>query len=370
MIYKLNTNVVPSISVPEIFQAKGKSWINFGSNNTYPQLITELYNKSSINRTCINAKATAIFGNGLKTDAEKDLYILNRINDFESWNDVFEKAILDYTIYGGFALNIIWTRDGTKIHSIKHIPFGDVRSGEFEGNKVKKYYYSSNWNNFKKHKPIEYNTFDKTLANQFPSQIFYYYDYNPGSRYYPLPEYSGSLSDIHIDIETSTLHLANLQNGLVPSMVINFHEGVPTPEAQREIYANITNEFAGVDKTGKFLMTFSSSKESAPEILPLEAANDDFYLNLDARTKASILSGHRITSPLLLGIYAGGNGFSSNSDEIINAWGVFKATVINPTTRMLLKPMNMLMRNYGYEIELSVDPLNILEVAETQEAIN
>jgi len=245
----------------------------------------------------------------------------------------------------------------------------DVRAGNFgETGDISKYYYSSNWVNVRKHKVIEYHTFDPSMAKEFPSQILYHFEYNPGSRYYPLPIYNGSIVDIQVDIETSKFHFLNLANGLAPSLLINFHEGVPSPEAQNDLYKKIEDKFSGVEGH-KLMITFSNDKESAPEIIPLEATtNDDYYLNLDARTKASILSGHQIVSPLLIGIKDSGTGFSSNSDEMLTAWSLWKTLVLSPALKSLLKPMNILMSLYGYpSIELIVEPLNILDSNKTQE---
>ena len=68
---------------------KGKI-VYYGQQNDFPSSIIELYNKSSINATCVNAIRDGIVGGGLTTENEE---LLNRANrDGESWNDVLIRA--------------------------------------------------------------------------------------------------------------------------------------------------------------------------------------------------------------------------------------------------------------------------------------
>jgi hypothetical protein len=372
--YKFNTvgqdnqtNMVPNPTIPLIFKVRGYPWESYGQGNDYPSFITELYAKSAINRRALQAKILGVFGEGLRTVDPSMDYVLGRANDGdggppESWNDVFEKIVTDYEIYGGFACNVIWNATGDRIHSFYHIPFPAIRSGEIDvkTDKVEKYYYSSNWNNFRKFRPIEYQAFDPNCAIDYPSQMMYFFDYNPQSQYYPIPSYSGSLQDITIDIEVSNFHLSNLANGLNPSLFISFRNGTPSIENQKQIYDSLTANFSGTQNTGRFFCSFSDGPEQAPEVTPITSANDDYYVNLETRITSRILTGHGITSPLLLGLYhQGGSGLGSNKDEILVSYESFKNTVLRPDIKALLKPMDKLMYYHGYNTKLYIEPLKL-----------
>jgi len=363
MIYEFNTNRVPDPTLPNVFRVKNYKWMSFGNDNLYPQYISELYSKSAINRTAIVSKKLNVLGEGLETVDPELQYVLNRANDEETWDEVFEKAVLDFELYDGYALNVVWNRTGEKIHSIYHIPFQDIRLGDYEEDDVIRWcYYSSNWAKFKKHKPIAYHMYDPSCAQEYPSQIYYFKTYDPNNRYYPIPSYSGGCSDIEIDIEVSTLHLSNLANGLNPSLWINFNNGSPDPEQMRDVYESIASGFSGVENTGKFFATFSDSKEMAPEVIPIESANDDYYLNLEQRITSRILTAHRITSPLLLGLYhEGGGGLGSNKNEILVAFEHFQRTVIQPNQQKMLKGFNKMLANYGYDTTLKIKPYELFK---------
>lgn len=372
--YKFNTigqdnqtNMVPNPTIPLIFKVRGYPWESYGTGNDYPSFITELYAKSAINRRALQAKILGVFGEGLRTVDPSLEYVLGRANDGdggppESWNDVFEKIVTDYEIYGGFAVNVIWNSTGDRIHSFYHMPFSSIRSGEIDvkTDKVENYYYSSNWNNFRKFRPIEYKAFDPDCAIDYPSQIMYFFDYNPQSQYYPIPSYSGSLQDITIDIEVSNFHLSNLANGLNPSLFISFKNGTPSIENQKQIYDSLTANFAGTSNTGRFFCSFSDGPDQAPEVTPITSANDTYYVQLEERITTRILTGHGITSPLLLGLYhQGGSGLGSNKDEILVSYESFKNTVLRPDIKALLKPMDKLMFYHGYNTKLYIEPLKL-----------
>ena len=99
---------------------KGKI-VYYGVRNDFPTYIIELYNKSSIHGTAVNAITDGIVGQGLTTEDESVLDIANR--DGESWNDVFKKVALDRALFGGFALEVIWSNDRTRITDVYHIDF-------------------------------------------------------------------------------------------------------------------------------------------------------------------------------------------------------------------------------------------------------
>jgi hypothetical protein len=376
-IYKFSLEV-PDPTLPRIYEKRGQSWVSFGDRNLYPnELITPLYNASAMNRSCINSKHIYTCGEGLKTESEELNYILKRANtDRETWNDIFSRFALDYIIYGGAALNVIWSADGSTITDLYNLDFNDIRSGHLdeETDKVEFYYYSADWTKYKKHlyKPKAIKAFDPAQADIHPNQILYFKDYNPSQKYYPLPSYSGSLTDIQLDVSIASFHYYNLQNGLNPSLFIQMFNGIPSPEERQDIYQELASSFSGVEGAGKFFLSFANDKESGAEITPIQGANDDYYTGLEQRISSRILTGHRITSPLLLGIKdIGGQGLGNNANEILTASQHFSQTVIKPIQKKMLAVFDKLIYFYGYETELHIEPLNLfnedgVEIGETE----
>ena len=107
-----------------------------------------------------------IYGEGL--DLIGDEYINQK---GETIDEIFEKITLDYTLFQGYALNVIWNKEGTQISEMYHLPFANVRSGKKnEEDEVEEYYYSSDWSNLRKYKEMPYRAFDVT-DNKAGSEI-------------------------------------------------------------------------------------------------------------------------------------------------------------------------------------------------------
>ena len=235
-----------------------------------------------------------------------------------------------------------------------------MRSGKpDEDDRVHSYYYSSDWSQIRKYKPVEYKSFDPTdNKKDNASQIYYCKDYNPGQEIYPLPAYIGGVNDIQLDARVSRFHNANISNGLAPSMFVQFRNGIPNPEERRDIYREIEDTFSGEENAGRFFLAFSEPGKEL-QVTPIENANDDYYLTLEQRITSRILTAHRITSPLLLGIKDGA-GFSSNADEIVTSYSHFMNTVVRPKQTKIINTYGYILKLAGFNVKLEVEPVPMI----------
>ena len=354
-LYSIKGSKFEALDLPVIQEQRGKDYIKFGVDNLFPQQLIELYDSSAMNHTCIDAIQDGIYGEGI---VEYGGEYIN--TDGETIDNVFEKISLDYTLFGGYALNLIWNKEGTRIAEIYHLPFANVRSGKpDEEDRVHSYYYSSDWSQIRKYKPVEYKSFDPTdNKKDNASQIYYCKDYNPGQEIYPLPAYIGGVNDIQLDARVSRFHNANISNGLAPSMFVQFRNGIPNPEERRDIYREIEDTFSGEENAGRFFLAFSEPGKEL-QVTPFENANDDYYLTLEQRITSRILTAHRITSPLLLGIKDGA-GFSSNADEIVTSYSHFMNTVVRPKQTKILNTYGYILKLAGFNVKLEVEPVPMI----------
>ena len=345
-------------AIPVIKEIRNKDYMYYGLDNLFPQRLIELYDSSAIHHTAAQAVKDGIFGEGI--DLIGDEYINTQ---GETIDDIFEKITLDYTLYQGYALNVIWNREGTAIAEIYHLPFANVRSGKKnEEDEVDEYYYSSDWSNLRKYKEMPYRAFDPTdNKSDNGSQIFYFFSYTPGNDVYPLPSYVAALNDITLDHKVARFHVNNISNGLAPSLFIKMRNGIPTPEGRREVYKEIEDTFAGEENAGRFFLSFTDA-DTAPEIEPITAANDSYYLTLEERITSRILTAWRITSPALLGI-KDASGFNSVADEIKIAYAHFEGTVIAPKRKKITNSFGYILKLAGYNVSINVIPNEIIENA-------
>jgi hypothetical protein len=94
-----------AIPLPTFKEVRGKDWIAYGEDNLWPQKMIELYQSSAIHNTAIRAKKDGVCGDGIIAYGDT---IVNTMN--ETLDEVFAKATIDYLLYGGFSLNVIWNR--------------------------------------------------------------------------------------------------------------------------------------------------------------------------------------------------------------------------------------------------------------------
>ena len=355
-LYSLKSGNFKAIEIPVMKESRGKDWIAYGKSNLYPQELIELYDSSAMHHTCVEAIRDGIYGEGILTYGDE--YVNQK---GETLNDIFEKIALDYTLFQGYVLNVIWNKEGTGIAEMYHLPFSDVRSGKMDDEgTVNEYFYSIDWTNTKKNPPVPYKAFDTTdNKKDNSSQIFYVFGYNPGNYVYPVPAYIGGLNDISLDCEVSKFHTNNISNSLQPSMFIKFRGGVPNPEERNDIYREIERTFTGPDNAGKFFLSFSDA-ENAMEVQEISSGGDTYYITLEERISSRILTAHRITSPLLLGV-KDSSGFSSNADEIIVAYGHFEGIVIEPKRKKIIDSLSFVMKLMGYNVKLQVIPSTIVK---------
>jgi capsid portal protein len=357
-LYSLVGHQFAAPALPVIKEIRNKDYMYYGEDNLFPQKLIEMYDSSAMHHTCAQAVKDGIYGEGI--DLIGDEYINQK---GETIDEIFERITLDYTLYQGYALNVIWNREGTQISEIYHLPFANVRSGKKnEEDEVEEYYYSSDWSNLRKYKEIPYRAFDVTdNKGESASQIYYCFNYTPGNEVYPLPSYVGGLNDVMLDIKVARFHVNNISNGLAPSLFIKMRNGIPTPEARREIYRELEETFSGEENSGRFFLSFTDN-DTAPEIEPIDAANSDFYVTLEERITSRILTSWRITSPLLLGIKDSA-GFSSNAEEIKVSYAHFEGTVIEPKRKKITNSFGYMLKLAGYNVNIKVIPNRIIEDA-------
>ena len=120
------------------------------------------------------------------------------------------------------------------------------------------------------------------------------------------------------------------------------------------------------------LLTFNDGKDTTPEIVPLDTNNaSESYQFLSKEVVNKVLSGHRVTSPLLFGIRTEGGGFGSNADEIRDSYSLFNNTVIIPFQNILLEGLNKIFKVNDIDLDLYFETLKPadfidLEVTKTQ----
>ena len=269
---------------------------------------------------------------------------MDRANSNESLHEVLKKVAFDFKLQGAFALNVVWSKDRTQIAEIYHVDVSKIRCAKPDQfGKTKGYYISADWSNTRTNKPYyvpAFNPNDRTSANQ----IMYAGLYSPNMNSYYTPDWVSCANWALIDGRVSEFHLNNISSGFSGSFMVNFSNGIPTQEERFQIEQSLTDKFTGQNNAGKFILTFSDDKTRTPEIQAISPSDlDKQYIALQELLTQNILSGHRVTSPMLMGIKSD-TGLGNNADELNSAANFYLNTTIKGFQDQIVKQLRKIFK--------------------------
>ena len=352
--------------VPDFKEQRGKNWIQFGTEgewkNRYPEYLLDLYRRSAKHHAIVNSKKDYVVGQGWTVDGEGlNTFQLGKLeqfvrhpNQYENLDDILEKIALDYELYNGFALEVVYDQLNEKIAAIYHADFARYRSNE-DGTC---YYYSEDWS---KHNPEVEKIDAFNWQNPEGKQLLYVKGYSPGCKYYPLPTYLGSTGYIELDIEIQNYHISAVQNNFVGSSIISFFNGEPSAEEQEEIERQIKQKFTGTDNAGSIVLNFADSKDRGVEIQHLSGSDDDKRFEILNKTvQREIYAGHQVTDPALFGIKE--DGIFTSRNQLVDSFELFQNTYVNNRQQFIERVFNELAALQGFEGRLLIkdtEPISI-----------
>lgn len=352
---------------PQVVESKREDWVTYGESNSYFNFLIDRYKNSTTNNAIINNISRLIYGRGLfALDANR------KPNEYAQMMSLFNQDCLrklsfELKALGQCAIQVHYDKSHTKILKAYHIPVQLLapekcnKDGEIEA-----YYYSDNWEDTKKYAPKRISAFG--FSND-EIEILYIKPYSLGMKYFSYVDYQGALSYALLEEEVSNYLINEVQNSFSGTKIVNFSNGVPTPEMQDEISQQVLGKLTG-SKGRKVIVSFNDNKENATTVedIPLNDA-PEHYTYLSEECLRKIMLGHNVTSPLLFGI-ASGNGFSSNADELKNSAILFDNMVIKPFQDLLIANLDRILAFNGISLKLAFRTLQPLEFTDVENAQN
>jgi hypothetical protein len=352
---------------PEVVESKREDWVTYGENNDYFNFLIDRYKNSTTNNAIINNISRLIYGRGLfALDANK------KPNEYAQMmalfnQDCLRKLAFELKALGQCAIQIHYDKAHKKILKAYHIPVQLLapekcnKDGEIEA-----YYYSDNWEDTRKYKPNRISAFGYS-NNEV--EILYIKPYSLGMKYFSYVDYQGALSYAMLEEEVANYLINEVQNSFSGTKVVNFNNGVPTPEQQDQITSQVLGKLTG-SQGRKVIVSFNDNVETRTSVedIPLNDA-PDHYTYLSEECLRKIMLGHNVTSPLLFGI-ASSNGFSSNADELKNSTILFDNMVIKPFQDLLISGLDRILAFNGISLKLAFRTLQPLEFTDLENTQN
>ena len=349
----IDTNIISPVEkfVP------AKDLMEWGTRNSYPDYLLDLYNNVPTLRAIINGNIDFIAGDDvsiLPLTQHLPNGIMNNRGDHirEQIKDIAK----DYEIYGGFALQIIRNLIG-EVAEVYYIDMRFLRTNK-EGNV---FYYCEDWSKSVRKDVVVYPAFmpnlnwdalDDEARNRNASSILYVK--NVHTQVYPAPLYAASIKACEIERLIDDFHLADINNHFVSSAIINFNNGIPDDDVKEQIEREFTEKFCGASNGGRTAFSWNPNKESATDIVEFEVKDfGERYKTLSDHSRQQIFTAFR-ANPNLFGIPTEGNGFAN--EQYAESFKLYNRTQIKPVQRMIADAYDKI---YGQPKVLTIVPFSM-----------
>ncbi len=349
----VDTNII--LPVEKFVSAK--DLMEWGTRNSYPDYLLDLYNNVPTLRAIINGNIDFITGDDvsiLPLTQHLQNGIMNNRGDHirEQIKDISK----DYEIYGGFALQIIRNLIG-EVAEVYYIDMRFLRTNK-EGNV---FYYCEDWSKSVRKDVIVYPAFmpnlnwdalDDEARNRNASSILYVK--NVHTQVYPAPLYAASIKACEIERLIDDFHLSDINNHFVSSAIINFNNGIPDDDVKEQIEREFTEKFCGASNGGRTAFSWNPNKESATDIVEFEVKDfGERYKSLSDHSKQQIFTAFR-ANPNLFGIPTEGNGFAN--EQYAESFKLYNRTQIKPVQRVIADAYDKI---YGQPKVLTIVPFSM-----------
>ena len=354
---------------PEIVESSNKEWVSFGSNNDYFSYLIQRYEGSPTNNAIINSISLMIYGRGLDAtnSSKKPDQYAQMISLLKK--DMVKNLSHDLKLMGQCAMQVIYSKDRKTIARVEHIAVENLRAEKCnEKGEIEAYYYSDNWAKVRNvSNTVRIPAFGFSKEN---IEIVYVKPYRAGYKYYSSVDYAGCLEWAETEQLVSNFHLNNTMNSFSPNTLIQFNNGTPNAEERQMLENRIAEKFTGTSGA-KFVLSFNDNPEAAATVDTLaisDAHNTYNFVSEEATRK--IMVGHRVTSPMLMGIGTQGTSLGSNADELKTASLLFDNTVIQPFQTLLIDAFDAILAYNQISLKLYFKTLQPLEFKDLENVMD
>ena len=349
----IDTNII--LPVEKFVSAK--DLMEWGTRNSYPDYLLDLYNNVPTLRAIINGNIDFIAGDDVSIQPLTQ-HLPNGImnNRGDHIREQIKDISKDYEIYGGFALQIIRNLIG-EVAEVYYIDMRFLRTNK-EGNV---FYYCEDWSKSVRKDVVVYPAFipnlnwdalDDEARNRNASSILYVK--NIHTQVYPAPLYAASIKACEIERLIDDFHLSDINNHFVSSAIINFNNGIPDDEVKEQIEREFTEKFCGASNGGRTAFSWNPNKESATDIVEFEVKDfGERYKSLSDHSRQQIFTAFR-ANPNLFGIPTEGNGFAN--EQYAESFKLYNRTQIKPVQRMIADAYDKI---YGQPKGLTIVPFSM-----------
>lgn len=346
-----------------------KPWIYWGLDNLVPEKLVYLYENSPTNKSIIDKKTDYTTGGALLNTPDE--LETEDIDYGKGFYNFLYKLTRDYFLYGGFCIQVVFYKHQRRIKKLIYQDFASVRNGfsrtkNEEGLYDQGVWISDDWPGVSgfleqtyraEHQPEFYRKFNPKMLTgemEIPDQpvFLYFFENAPAREWYPQPDYNAGLSAIFSEIEAQNYIRNSYENGFNPGGILRLPDQ-PTPEQKEEILKDAELNMKGTENTSRTFIVWGSPDEVI-EYTPFQNTMDHSgVLELQDRNQRYIITAHKLTSPVLVGLPSGPS-LGGDGTTIEAAAREFFQQTIRPARTKIFTQIQKLLKGMGivYEIEV------------------
>jgi len=343
-----------NLALPKIdgLYREAGSYVPFGEDNLFPQLLNQLYYTSPLHGATIDFKTNATLGGGYELEMDRlgakgqiDAIAFTKKIDIKQTIKAVTKDILIHNRV--YFLGCIDAKG--KVIIKRRISPEKIR----KNNSGEMFLYCDDWSrlmNIKQLKPFKY-------AEKGEDFLWSYEIPSVGQDLYSLPQYTSANNWIFLDGEMSYLQKSNIVNSIFPNFAIMFPRK-PQGEEEMDMIRKSINGLKGAENGGKSAAFFANRAEDLPkfEVIPT-STNDGLFQNTTESIENKICQAHTI-DPILMGIRVSGK--LGSGTDIKQSYIIFEKNVIMPLREEVEYVFNGLFDLVDIDAELVINDYQII----------
>lgn len=333
----LNSTFLDTATFTEI---KKGDLILWGYDNTFPDYLIQLMEKSSRHKRCIKFKSDLVAGQGFDRNniSNETISFLDNKFSNESLDEILKKIGFDLELFGGFALKLFKNQTNDKIVKIEYIDIYNLRLSEDK----KSVYYSEDW----RRRGASVNAIKYELFNNDSEEsisVLLCATPQKGCRYYPKADYltGTGINYIELDYQISEFQASSIENGFSPGLIIN----LPSPSSEEEMETMIkrlNESYSSARNANKPMVVFDGDDNKTSITQINSDSNDNRFLQVLETIIDGIYQTHRINNPILVGQMVPGKLGSTN--EELEALKIFQAQYVDQQQYLIESTINKITK--------------------------
>lgn len=344
---------------------RGFSWVYFGENNLYPQILNQLYISAPMHQACCNFKKYSIIGNGYEWEGYDGLSTSEKIalKQFETqskWKRSTVKLTLDYIKHGRAIVLLRYSKDHKKYMYARVVDPESIRNNlvDFMKDSPTRYFYSRDW--ARSFAMNEFTPYYRGNENEW--QVFELKNEVGGFRSYGVPDWMSSANWQKVGADIALLHKAAIENGIQPSVIYKYPY-IMSPDERDNWETGMRRNAKGAKNFGRAMKVESQSKDLTPDIEVVKTSdNHKLFEQTSREQKEEIAISHGI-NPALMGVRIA--GALGASEEIEFSARQFEKVWLNDNRQTLEDFFNEIAQICGVTSRLNIKETELVTIAET-----